>query len=156
MRNSKFSPLCCCVFVGKFLHNKKKNALGICAIRHFLHVWPGMLLPGHQVGVSSYEQCCWTTNVCDLGHWDSKVTSIQRPFWEHQNSENFKIMTWIQDLPHPPDLCHMLKKYKFRGRAGMCSWDIGFSSRYRYRFQNVEFAFCRPYNISGNRPWHWC
>ena len=33
--------------------------------------------------------------------WDNLVTSTQRPFWEHQSAKNFKIMTWIQDLPHP-------------------------------------------------------
>ena len=33
--------------------------------------------------------------------WDSKVTSTQIPFREHQSSENFKIMTWIQDFSHP-------------------------------------------------------
>ena len=32
---------------------------------------------------------------------DRKVTFTQRPFWEHQRNKNVKIMTWIQDIPHP-------------------------------------------------------
>ena len=31
----------------------------------------------------------------------TKVTSTHGPFWEHQSNENFKIMTWIQVIPHP-------------------------------------------------------
>ena len=33
--------------------------------------------------------------------WDSKVTSTQIQFSEHQSSENFKIVTWIHDPSHP-------------------------------------------------------
>ena len=33
--------------------------------------------------------------------WDSKVTSTQIPFREHKSSENFKALTWIQNLSNP-------------------------------------------------------
>ena len=32
--------------------------------------------------------------------WDKKVTSTQRPFWEHQSAENFKISPILSDLCH--------------------------------------------------------
>ena len=33
--------------------------------------------------------------------WNSKLISLQEPFWAHQGGENLKKMTWIQDLSHP-------------------------------------------------------
>ena len=33
--------------------------------------------------------------------WDSKLISTQTPFSAHQDDENCKIMTWIQDIPYP-------------------------------------------------------
>ena len=58
-----------------------------------------MLLPGHPGGVSLYEQCFWTAKT--FVSWDNKMTSTHRLFLEPQGTDNFKIMTWIQDLPHP-------------------------------------------------------
>ena len=53
-----------------------------------------MLLPGHPGGVIWYKQPFWTfANNCDMEQ--------QEPFWLHQGYENFKILKWIQDLPHP-------------------------------------------------------
>ena len=52
--------------------------------------------------------------------WDSKVTSTQRPFWEHQSTNHFNIMTWIQDHPHP----RWIVPYIFgQGGEGIC-WRV--------------------------------
>ena len=32
---------------------------------------------------------------------NSKLAPTQRQFWVHGGAENFKIMTWIQNLPYP-------------------------------------------------------
>ena len=39
--------------------------------------------------------------------WDSKVTSTQIPFREHQSSENFKLWHWFKISPTLADLCPM-------------------------------------------------
>ena len=58
---------------------------------------PRMLLPGHAGGATDMN------NIFGLLPtrltWDSKVTFTQGPFWSHGSAENFKIMTWTQDLP---------------------------------------------------------
>ena len=48
--------------------------------------------------VCLHEQHFWTNT--DLTY-DTNLTSTQRPFWSHGSAEHYKIMTLIQDLPHP-------------------------------------------------------
>ena len=60
---------------------------------------PGLLITGHPGGVNKYEQFFWTpAYICDLGQQGDLYTKTNL---EHQSSENFNIMMWIQDLPHP-------------------------------------------------------
>ena len=56
---------------------------------------PGLILPDH-AGMNNLFGL-----TPPFVTWDNKVTSTERLFREQQNSENFKTMTWIQDLPHP-------------------------------------------------------
>ena len=53
--------------------------------------------------------------------WNSKLTSLLEPFWSHRGDENFKIFTWIQDLPHP----RWFVPYMKRTRIILCDYTCG-------------------------------
>ena len=58
-----------------------------------------MLLPGHPGEINSYKQHFWTgVDSCDLGQ---KADPLHKDHSGCTEVLKIKIMTWIQDLPHP-------------------------------------------------------
>ena len=91
-----------------------------------------MLLAEDPGEVNWYKQYLWTAaNICDFGQQGDLYK--KRLFWELQRAENFKTMTWIQDLCHP----HWFVPYMHdpRKQAKVChKIDANINFNFTYKF----------------------